>query len=61
MEVGVNWLCHNPGFLLRVYGLGSTDWDQVVGTGANILATDDVAGLQVGPERFARTVPRPPF
>jgi hypothetical protein len=58
---GANWLCHNPGFLLRVYDLGRAQWEEVVGTGANILATDDVEHLRVGPERFAPTNPVPPF
>jgi hypothetical protein len=58
---GVNWLCNNPNFLLRVYGLGESDWPDVVRTGANILATDLVDRLAVGPQRFAPTVPTPPF
>ncbi len=52
---GTVWQKHNPGFLLRVYGLGVGDWPKVAGKGPNILATDAITKLTVGPRPFARS------
>lgn len=51
---GKAWLRSNPGFLLRVYGLGPGDWKQAIGQGPNILATDHVRRLSVGAQPFAK-------
>jgi len=51
---GKNWLKYNPGFLLRVYGLGPGDWSKAVGKGPNVLATDYVTKLKVGAQPFVK-------
>jgi hypothetical protein len=55
MEWGRKWLRNNPGFLLRVYGLGTANWRKAVGKGPNVLATDYVTKLSVGAEPFVKS------